>query len=208
VESITKIKILVRRCIAPYIGPTVVQISVDARSCKYWLSMHRMVARLQICNDIGELIQLSQSILRLGMKSFKTCLSITLRMLDLSARQTQDLIGVVKDAFASFDTPAMLEQLPLLLPQQEEKSDAGCLRLLDVLIPTLESKSLCVLLQLRLTMILASDSADVKRQLLAVLGNLSAHLATSEDLACYNALLDCIDTILRSKVRCHPSPNT
>jgi len=89
----------------------------------------------------------------------------------------------VKDTFSSFDAPKILEQLPLLLPLLQKLPETGSLRILGVLIPTLTT----------------SDDMEHKRQLLALLSNLSTQLAICDDLACLNALLDCINTILRSK---------
>ncbi|KAF2809109.1 uncharacterized protein BDZ99DRAFT_521569 [Mytilinidion resinicola] len=166
-ELYKKVKNVVREWLAPYMSSNPVHIPADLASANYWISIHKLAARLQMCNGVGEFIQLSRVVLRL----------------DLSARQAQSVVDLVKEAFLSFDTPTMLEQLSLLLPQQEEKPDAGCLRILGVLVPTLAP----------------SDGAENKTQLLAILGNLSARLTMSDDLARSNALLDCVDTILRSK---------
>ncbi|KAF2489615.1 hypothetical protein BU16DRAFT_566724 [Lophium mytilinum] len=167
VERYKMIKRIVREWITPYMSSNPVHIPADLASSEYWILIHKLATRLQICDSVEEIIQLSRMVMRL----------------DLSARQAQSVIDTVKEAFFSFDTPTTLEQLPLLLPQRENQLDAGCLRILGVLIPTLAP----------------SDDAETKAQLLAILGSLSTHLATSDDLALSNALLDCVDTILRSK---------
>ncbi|OCK75692.1 hypothetical protein K432DRAFT_361651 [Lepidopterella palustris CBS 459.81] len=165
-----RLKGLLQEWINPYFSPSAqLPLAKAPFMPGTWCLLHNVVARFHIYPDYNHFLRMSQGLLQL----------------DLSAKEFRAILITFKKSLLPLDMSTKLQLLPSLLPSETDEVEVGSLPILHALISSFEHGGL--------------DDADRKQQLSALLGKIVVYLPISSDIARFNSLLDCVNTILRDK---------
>lgn len=136
---------------------------------EYVARLHKLVARYRLYPDPTWLVALTMKLLR-G---------------PLPDEQKSSVLAIITEVLTPLETGEKLSLVPLLSEIDDPSAQAASYSILKVLISTLPDK--------------ISTDAVVKQKQLAMLPKICGLLVGTSNAACFNALMDSIDTILNHK---------